>query len=159
LPDDTVVAHPPTVTVTGRPSRITKEGQTFEIDVGQYISFGKEKALFPFTGAVPKNGRWTENNRPFPNLSNPKYLSVTGFLTVTPPSESEEALKRFTVEMDSIHFLGPAPAPFGHPKSMLVSLVYHASLTFHSPAPGAPTPKGKRKAVLDFYETPTKKTK
>lgn len=69
----------PTIVVTGKPSKIGKE--TFEIDVGQWISFSKGKALFPFNGTVPEGGRWSGNNCPFPNSNTPKYVSVIGFLT------------------------------------------------------------------------------
>ena len=118
LPDETVATYLPVITVTGRPSRIAQEQLSFEIDVGQWIGFGKEKALFPFTGTIPKDSRWTESNRPFPNQGNPRYLSVTGYLNAILPSESEGASKRFVVEIQSLHFLGPAPAPAICPKSM-----------------------------------------
>jgi len=83
-----------------------QEALTFEIDVRQWVNFGKEKALFPFSGTVPRNGRWNENNRPFPNPNNPKYMSVIGFLTGI---LSEDGKKRFSIEIDSMHFLGAAP--------------------------------------------------
>jgi len=114
----------PTVLVTGKPSKITQETLTFEIDVGQWVNFGKEKALFPFSGTVPRNGRWKEN-RPFPSLSNLKYMSVIGFLTGIC---SEDGDKRFTVEIESMHFLGSAPQAL--PKNMWAIPVFLRSLTF-----------------------------
>lgn len=126
---------------------------TFEIDAGQWVSFGKEKALFPFNGTLPQDGRWKENNRPFPTSDNPKYVSVIGFLTGI---LTEEGHKRFTVNIHSIHFLGTAPQTF--PKSMWAARFFLPPLTSFITAL-TPTPKGKRKAGLDFEDTPSKKAK
>jgi hypothetical protein len=79
---------------------------TFEIDVGQWISFGKEKALFPFSGSVLQNGRWNESNRPFPSANSSKYVSVIGFLNGI---ISEDGKKRFAIQIHSLNFLGTAP--------------------------------------------------
>jgi len=147
----TSARHLPTVVINGKPSKINQEKLTFEIDVGQWVSFGKEKALFPFSGSVPQDAR--KGNRPFPNPNSPKYLSVVGFLTA---AFSENNTKRFAVEIDSMTFLRSAPQTF--PKGMWSVLTLLASLTFSIVATTS-TPKGKRKAVLDFSGTPNKKAK
>ena len=103
--------HLPTVAITGKPSKIKHETFTFEIDVGQWVSFGKEKALCPFSGTVPQDAR-RNGNRPFPSPDTPKYLMVVGFLT---GAFSEDNTKRFAVEINSMTFLGAAPQTF--PKS------------------------------------------
>jgi len=124
---------------------------TFKIDVGQWVSFGKEKALFPFSGSVPQDA-W-KGNRPFPNPDSLKYLSVVGFLTA---AFSESNTKWFAVEIDSMTFLRSAPQMF--PKGTWSVLTLLTSLTF-STAATTSTPKGKRKAVLDFSGTLNKKAK
>ena len=132
LPDETVATYLPVVTVTGRPSRITQEQLSSKINTGQWIGFGKEKALFPFTSTVPKDSQWTESNRPFPNQGNPRYLSVTEYLNAILPSESEGASKCFIVEIQSFHFLGPAPAP-ARVCLIPLSLSHIPDFLFHSP--------------------------
>jgi hypothetical protein len=112
--------------------------------------------LFPFSGIIPKDSRWSDSKRPFPTFSNPKYISVVGFLTGTLPPESDGAPKRFVVEVHSMTFLGTAPQAY--PKSVAVFLSHPTSLTCYITAL-TPASKGKRKAGLEFDETPTKKGK
>lgn len=106
-------AYLPTVVVTGRPSKIMQENRTFEIEAMPWVSFGKAKMPFPFSGTIPQGGRWSASNCPFPNPDIPKYVSVVGFLTGTVSAEDKS--KRFTVEIHSMDFLGAAPqsAPKG----------------------------------------------
>ena len=114
------------VSVTGRPSNVMQDALTFEIDVGQWVSFGAEKAPFPFSGSVPQ--KWNEKSRPFPNPSSSKYVSLIGFLNGI--SESGDS-KRFTVEIHSMHFLGAAPHAPLPPKSALTSQAFITFLTLY----------------------------
>ena len=51
---DVSVKFLPTILVTGKPSKIMQETLMFKIDVGQWVNFSKEKALFLSVVPSPK---------------------------------------------------------------------------------------------------------
>jgi hypothetical protein len=100
--------HPPVVRACGRPSNVTQQTASFNIDVNQWVGFQGAKAAFLWSGTIPE--KWP--HKPLPNLHNPKFVSVTGVLNGVKVSG---AAKRYHVDITSVTFLGSTPpaAPGG----------------------------------------------
>ena len=103
----------PTVFATGNPSKTELGMTTFKIDAHQWVYFTKEKGkpIFPFTGSYPMDGANPRTNQPFPTANNPKFVQAVGYLTGI-LLDDDQSLKRFTIELHGITFLGPAPPIF-----------------------------------------------
>ena len=105
--------------------------------------------MFPWSGTIPEG--WT--HKPIPNPNAPKFVSVSGTFT---GMRTVGTSKRFHIDIAMVTFLGPAPpAPVAQGKYSGLRTMTQTDF----PTALTPTPKGKRKAGINFNDkfTPTKK--
>jgi len=88
VPLATHLLSTPVVRICGRPSNITSESTSFNIDANNWISFVNKKAAFAWSGTILEG--WT--HKPIPNPNGPRFVSVSGILAGIQPKENS---KRF----------------------------------------------------------------
>ncbi|KAG1729855.1 uncharacterized protein EDB91DRAFT_1085633 [Suillus paluster] len=113
--------YTPYIEICGTIEHVDDLANTFSIDVHQYVSSLRTnstgasstsqwpfKSILPVECGFPNTARWTKSGKKLtPQLHH--YISVTGFITgrkVKTVEGSEPETDRFTVEVDSIVFLG-----------------------------------------------------
>jgi hypothetical protein len=115
--------YTPYIEVCGTVENIDELAGTFSIDAHQYISSLRSnsptqtsgtsrpnqvfKSIMPVECAFPNTARWTKSGKKLMPQQH-RYVSVTGFITGrnTKSVAGSEQTERFTVEVDSIVFLG-----------------------------------------------------